>query len=212
MAEFRELFRVLKDASGDGEGLDVAQDGSAATNSKNGLVAVTAIDQSNNGALIQIQSEGAGVPVANQSVMTVKDSSGNLQYITTNADGRIPVTSELPGTPFQDNSIAAAVKGTDVDTAVLSLNTDETYDDIKVVASSAKPVLWRVKTINDATTDELLSFITGPGAYHFNWCFKNYQFDTGSSGTQEIKLTGNQLAGSGSNSDLHGFLSAIELA
>jgi len=208
MADERELFRTIKDSAGDGEAVDLRQQGDAVSSANSHMV-LGAEDASNNLDLLQVQAEGSAVPTKGQANLTVKDESGNLQYIPM-LDGRISVTSDIPGTIFEDNQTTTATKGTDVDSASLTLTASRVYDEVEIIVSSFKPVLWKLVQIDDATTTTLFSVVTGSGSFDFSKLFKNKQVTAGASGTQTLKITGNQLTGSGSDSDMHTYISCIE--
>lgn len=208
MADFKEVFKTLEDANTDGVGISKRSQGDA-VGTHNASIAFNAEDASNQVELLQIEAEGGDVPTKGQAVLPVKDENGDLQYIPM-TDGAIVVSSEVPGTPLTVQDTSAAVKGTDVDGASLSLTASKVHDEIKVICSSFKPVLWKLVQIDDATTSTLLTFVTGPGQFHFESLLKNLQVTAGATGTQTLKITGNQLTGTGSNSDLHSYISVIE--
>jgi len=181
MADSREIFRGLKDANGDGEAPDLREEGQAEGDAKS------------------------------SAILPVIDELGNLQYIPL-FKGKIPVTSEVPGNVLFGSGIVAATKGSDIEVAAVTMSgVSKTVDEIFMTLSSTKPVLWKMGLEDNGGLGTEWSVITGSGSFSFSMKLPNLQITGGGVGTQRIVVTGNQLTGSGTDSDLHGFVSAIEL-
>ena len=143
----------------------------------------------------------------NMPVLTVKDSSGNLQYIQTDAFGNIPVNAD-PGTPKSASAEVASTVGSFVDVTTLALVVSKTYDDCSAIGSSSFLTSWRLVQKDDAVETIIARFMTGPGAYSFPMANMNLRVVTGGSGTQSLILRGRQQ--NGATNDIFGTVSAVE--
>lgn len=182
MADEREVFSMLEDT-----------DGSGAAPSK--------------------KSEG-DVALASVAVpgLIAKDSSGNLKFLTLDADGKLPVSTETPGTCFNQNGTVISVKDTDVDVATITgLTISKAHTLVFALGSSTQPVYWKVVQTNDATETTILDFVTGSGQYSFQASDLSLDFTTGASGTQSIRVIGKQM-NRGKVSDLHATIKILEKA
>lgn len=182
MAEVRELFPTLEEASGAGAAPRVGQDGATAAGGINGQIG-----------------------------FAFKDSSGNVVLPQLDASGRISVTQAAPGTSLQDSSTATAgALNTPFDVSVITLTATESYVAKTQSSSSFQPTLWKMEQIDDATTTELARWVTGPG--DFNYCCTSdcIEFTAGASGTQQLKITATQLRGG--LTDAHAWQCALQKA
>ena len=99
---------------------------------------------------------------------------------------------------------------TDVDVATITLTADKNYDGIEALVCCTQDTYWKVVQEDDGTPAILADMITGAGQYSFEAIFKNIEFTAGSSGTQELKIIGNQL-GHGKASDLYATLTTYQV-
>ena len=181
MAEVAEIFNTLDDGAGAGEALRKVQIGDTVA-SKNGLIAIG-----------------------------FQDASGNATLPSLNGAGQLPVTLGSSGTPRRGAGSATPVAlNTDFDVLVVALPTLSKLHTLQYArADSFKPGVYRVEHNNNGTPDVLARFVVGSGDY--DGVVANcecIQFTTGASGTQELKIVGQQLRGG--LSDVQGTLCALE--
>jgi len=181
MADEREVFSILEDGTGVGSAPSKKSEGDVAA----GTVAVPGL--------------------------IAKDSSGNLKFLTLDANGKLPVSSDAPGTCLNQNGTVAGVVSTETDVAsITGLTISSDHNVVFALGAATKPVLWKIVQIDDATTNVLAEFITGPGQFSFQANELGIDFTSGAAGTQTLKLTGTQLRGP--STDMHGTIKAIEKA
>lgn len=200
---------VAKDPSGQYQLLPIQAEGSAVTG--NEVPTLPGKEQGGNWVHIAQATEGEAVAGDETPVLPCKDSSGNWAHIPLSADNKIAVTSEESGTgKFISGNATPGALLTDTTVATLTLTASESYKRIKMSASSSRTVLWTLVATDDATDTELARGISGPGDYSFEYVCEDIIYTAGATGTQEINLVGNQLYGP--LSDMHGIISALEIA
>lgn len=167
-------------------------------------------DATGEGTAPDAKSEG-DAPGQGLVGFSFKDSSGNVILPQLNSDGTIPVKSDAPGTPIRDSGSATpGALLTDTDVVTITLTANETYQLKKAGGSSFKSVVWRIEHNNNGTPDELARFVTGAGQYgQISEC-DCIEFTAGATGTQELKIIGQQV--SGKLSDMHAFACILDLA
>jgi len=180
MADERELFPILENADESGAGIPAGIEGSAA-------------------------------PTTTAPVMGAKDELGNLQYLPL-VGGKIPVETGAVsiGTQLRDSQVVTPVaKNTDTDVVTITLTPSAVYDMSDLVASSFQSCVWKLVHNNDGVEDELCRFVTGSGDLTHSSNL-DVTFTAGATGTQELKIIGNQVKGK--LSDMHASLVATERA
>ena len=167
MAEVAEVFRTLADdATGAGEPLISRVEGEASAG-KEGSIAFSYKDQSDNVVLPQLT-----------------------------AAGRVPVDVEPDGIPIDDFGTATpAGLNTDTTVATITLTVDETYDVSWFLISSFHDCIWKLKITDDVTVTEKEIGATGAGFFTHSSTPKCWEVAAGSSGTQTIELVAQQLRG-----------------
>lgn len=241
MADQRSVFTILEDdSSAAGVKLPARAEGDAV--SGNHVPAIIAKDSSGNYQLLQLRDQGdSAAGVDSVPVLPVKDSAGNLQlinardegdsvtgvdalpglvakdlseqfaYLKVNADGELIVAPNGGGTKKTGYATVTPAAINTLTTVVdLSLTTTEIYESILVRGSSTFPVLWEVVQVDDAVITVKDKFLTGSGQFTFMMPYEQLEITAGASGTQAIRLRATQL--SGSASDMHGYVEAIEKA
>lgn len=178
MADVRETFPVLEDANGEGVALREIQEGDSAA----------------------LKSGSLG--------FSFKDASGNAVLPTLTANGSIPTSSGAAATPLLARGQNAGSVGVDVDIAVLTLTANEKYEEIRANVSCFRESIFQIVQVDDATTTVLDEILVGPGQYTFSVDLKEYLITAGASGTQELKVIGQNLQKS---STMRARISASEL-
>ena len=210
MADTNEVFRHLEDASGEGIAHVGKAPGGAQSTDEQAPV-LPAVDGSGNLQNINVRDEGdSATGVDAQPALIAKDSSGNFAYITLDANGKIPVSSEDVGTTVQSlGGTATGIVGTAVQVADINLVVNEEYLCSIGVAGSTKATKWELQHLDDATTNVLETKISGPGDYNVKFELKA-EFTAGASGTQKLRIMGTQLRGPAT--DLYASVKAIQKA
>lgn len=178
--DFRESFPILEDATGEGVALSKSLEGDAAS----GKIAAT--------------------------VLTFKDSSGNLVHPQLDAAGRIKVTPSA-GVPVKARGEvpAGSASGTLATVAELVLTAEKTYVEIEALVSCRRDALFVLEQVDDAAVTVLEDVILGPGQYTFKTDLSSEEITAGASGTQKLRLRAyNLLAGAAGLSALRGTIAA----
>jgi hypothetical protein len=161
MADIRESFPILENAStGVGSAPHTSQNGDASA----GKVGLTA--------------------------WVFKDSSGNLVHPQLTSGGQISVTSDSNGTFRNAKGELAAGSATMVDVtgASLTLAVSKTFVKVSCVVSCLREALFNIVQINDVTTTVLAEVVIGPGQYSFQWCQPEFEIASGATGVQTLKI------------------------
>lgn len=178
MANIAELFNILHDAGTGG------------------------------GAAPELRVEGDS-PGDGLNVFTFKDSSGNLALPSLNTNGDIGVSLDEGITRKKAVGVAVGIVATDVDVAsITGLTVSKLHRRPFISVACTRTTLWSLVQIDDATTTILWYTITGSGSYSFSDYIEDLEFTTGASGTQTLKIVGNQLQSNPSN--LYGTLTIRE--
>lgn len=162
MAIEREVFPTLADTAGVGAALSKAAAGDAATG-KIGSVA-----------------------------LGFKDSSGNLVLPTLTSDGKLPVSTQSPGTC---KSVAAKNTGslTRVAVGTITLTATKTYSEIAFDVACSRTTLFELIHNNDGSEVELGYGMVGPGQFSHNFYEPCKEFVAGATGTQELIIYGTNI-------------------
>lgn len=165
----------------------------------------TLADASGDGAAPLASSAGDAGGAQGSQAYAYRDSSGNVIQPQLDAMGKIPVTLGSAGAKISGHATVTPADSNDTDVVTLTLAASTTYVISMASGSSTKSVLWKIEQTDDAATSDAHKFITGPGAFTQTDCCECIEITTGATGTQELKLIGNQIQG-GSLSDMHGSL------
>lgn len=178
MADIREVFPILQNASNEGVVPSEAQAGQLAT----GKIGIAAF--------------------------AFRDSLGALILPQLDVDGKLPVSTEAPGICVNATAEDAGSL-TEVDLASISLTINKTYAAIEAVVSCTRAAKFKIVQINDLTTTTLATLLTGPGQFTVNFSQNCLEISAGASGTQTLKITGQNLDKAAS---MYSTLSALERA
>ena len=179
MAETRETFTIIEDATAEGQALLSRQDGvtSAATGNHMGVLAF-------------------------------KDSTGNDVKPQLNASGQMPVTFASSGVPASNSAqVTMAALATEQDVAVITLAVDDVVEANMAMGSAFQDMVWVLYHDDNATLNELARFVTGAGDFSHVSNLSNIVFTAGASGTQRLVLRATQLRGK--LTDAHGTISLL---
>ena len=169
-------------------------------------------DANGNGVSPLVKQEGDVVGGNEVAVLAAKDSSGNNAKIPLGSDGRVPVSLAAIGTKLrQSGKATTGIPGSDVTVVTITLTVDEVYQMEYFNLSCMRECEWRIEHNDNGTPVVLLQGVTNPGANAASDCCDCIEFTAGSTGTQELKIIMNQLAG-GQHSDMYGNLCIIDLA
>jgi hypothetical protein len=165
MADVREVFPILQDASGAGIVADQMQSGFSPVG-KNGVL-----------------------------VFGFRDSSGNVVLPQLTSDGKLPVSSSTPGTQkdARDEVVGGDTSTSGVDVATITLTADKKYVDLQMLVSCSRSALFQAIWSDDGSETVLGDIILGPGQYTFGPYLTNVEFTAGSTGTQELILRARNL-------------------
>lgn len=129
---------------------------------------------------------------------TAKDINGDPQLICLDADGRVPVTSEAPGTCFHTDYACFDLTETagtpnEIQIGEVTINVTKVYKCFEANVSANVDTLWTLKYVDDAdgtpAETTLFQWITNPASP--NYCCKIECIDldtTGGTGTQKLRL------------------------
>lgn len=169
MADLREVFPVLEDIDGSGAAITKVVEGDSA----------------------------AGVFGA-VPALVAKNSTGDLQFITLDAQGRIPVSSEGAGILVRARGELAEGNATsgmaDVTGAVLNLEHGEDYSEISFVVSCTRETHAQLIFSNDGSETIMTDVILGPGQYTFESDLPKDKVTAGLIGAQQIKIVARNLS------------------
>jgi hypothetical protein len=211
-----QLVLPAKNSADDADYLEMRQEGDSVTGI-NGQIILPVHDDSDTARMIKTRPEDTnfppeeGIPV----LAFKKSSNGGAIYPTTDDAGAINVNIGGGGVRLSASATVAATKGSDIDVAVIGggvISPTDKISELEFSGSSLKPVLWKVVSVDDAlgtpVETVLFSFLTGSGQFTLNFKPSHLDYTAGATGEQRLKLTGNQISGSGSDSDLHGYIGA----
>lgn len=158
----REVFPTLADAAGVGAALTKSAAGDAAAG-KIGSVA-----------------------------LAFKDSSGNLVLPTLTSDGKVPVSTQSPGTC---KSVAGKNTGslTRVAVGTIALTGTKLYSEIAFDVACSRTTLYELIHNDDGSEVELGFAMVGPGQFSHNFYEPCKEFQAGATGTQELIIYGTNL-------------------
>jgi hypothetical protein len=214
MADNKTIFNPGKDDNGDGAAPHIKQRGQDGTGKD--MIPVLPV-QKNDDTLAQMLTRPEGDPAADEGfpVFSFKTESGDYIYPTTDNAGAINVNIGGGGSRISNYATVTATKGSDIDVALIDqtqISATDNISEIEIVASSSKPVLWKLVSIDDANgtpaETERLSFLSDSGEVTVIMKLNHLDYTAGATGDQNLVLRGNQLTGSGSDSDLHGYVGA----
>ncbi len=179
MADERELFSILEES-----------DGAGAAPAK--------------------KQEGDSPAAANGSIgFAFKDSSGNVILPSLDSNGKLPVSSDAPGTCRSAvGSITVAALATEEAVATITLTASADHTNMKANVSSTQPCKWRMEHNDNGTPMVLDHGISGSGQYTIQMS-PSCDFSAGT-GVQELKIYVEQLRGK--LSDAHASVSVLEKA
>ena len=210
MADERTSFPVLEDASTQvGKPWhQVAED--VAIAGKNLGPVVAAKDADDEFALMRVAAENTDdAPAVDAlAVMPVKDSAGKIQYISMNAQGKIPVSFDA-GDEKSAHGVVLGVLTTQTEVCKITLTADNVYQKIEALISCTRDCLFELVQKDDAAETVIADCLVGPGQYSFQIDLDGLGFTAGSTGTQELILYGTQNQGPAS--DMHGTIACVEL-
>lgn len=130
----------------------------------------------------------------------VKDSGGTPTLICLDSEGRVPVTSEAPGSFLCADAVTITpTDTTQSDVVTITGALTKCYDNFEWVTTSITETRWQLCYIDDAVgtpvTRTLAEWITGPGQYTVCCNLDGKKIDTtGQTGTQEFKIKGNAVS------------------
>lgn len=183
MAEVREVFASLEDAAGAGLALRRVVEGDAHT--------------------------GKSASAA----LSFVDPTGNLVYARTNAQKELIVSTESAQVATLSDSGQNAGSQTVQVLVTIPLLNDYVYRKIDYHGSCTRETYFEVVWIDDVggtpTETVLRRFRTGAGDYNDGANMGSIEFTSGSTGTQELQLRGQNLFGV--NSTFDGDLAVVEL-
>jgi len=180
MADERELFNTLEESNGAG-----------AAHAK--------------------KQEGDSPASANGSIgFAFKDSSGNVILPQLDINGKLPFSSDAPGTcKSAVGSVTVAALATEEAVATITLTASAVHTNMKANVSSTQPCKWRMEHNDSGTPTVIDHGISGSGQYTIKM-EPGCDFTAGGIGTQELKIFVEQLRGK--LSDAHASVSVLEKA
>lgn len=124
-----------------------------------------------------------------------RDSSGNVILPQLDSEGRVPVSFEGAGVEYAEAGELAAGSLTMVDItgASITLTTSKTYTTIKATVSCFRESVFQIIFDDNGTPTTLGKFRVGPGQYTFTWDGGKRKFTSGATGTQTLKVQGQNL-------------------
>lgn len=166
MADTKEIFNILEDASNNGTAPSAVAEGDAAAGK-------TAVD-----------------------VLVCKDASGNLQHIPLNASSQVPVSFDAGTVQAPQTAVVTVTAlDTDTDVVTATLSTSSSYKVNWFEASNNRPSRWELVQNDNASETTLANGWTNSGDYKWNSEGSCIQFTTGATGTQELIIRGQQDSG-----------------
>ena len=118
------------------------------------------------------------------------------------------------GNWLNDRSITPGVKESAELACDITLENDTDYSTVEFHVHSQKEVLWEIFRVDDLggadTRNEVLSFETGQGQQTHAFRLESESFKTPAAGVSVLRITGEQLVGSGSDSELHAYLGVLK--
>lgn len=187
-----ELFPILQDlATQEGVELAARQPGDAVSgNEAPVLVAETEGDLLQH---LQVRPEGAasGGITHNQVVLTSRRPAGTLHYLEQDEFGNLQVTLSGAGTKTTEAATANGVRDTPVSVAVITLTPGKTYQCNRLNVACRQSVEWSVIHNDDGAESYKGGTYTGPGDPNDSEIIVK-KFTAGGSGTQELKVCGEQ--------------------
>lgn len=135
------------------------------------------------------------------------DGFAVLPTLTT--DGKLPVTSDSAGVKVGGHATVTGVIGVETLITSATLLTDKLYKLDFLSGACTQTVLWTIKQNDNGVETPVHKFITGSGQYTEQLRPGCLEFDTGSTGPQEVKLYATQVKGS--PSDCHGTVCLLQI-
>lgn len=158
MSDVREVFPILAGVSGEGIDVSQMQEGWSPTG-KNGLIG-----------------------------FSFRDASGNVVLPMLTGDGKIPVSTQSPGTKLNARGEHAAGSLTEVTVtgAVIALTANKQYADLNLVCSSRRGALFQVIFDNNGSETVLVDAVVDAGEYTTGISLNDLVFTAGATGTQQL--------------------------
>lgn len=196
MADTSEVFKTLVDGSDNGVAQDRVVEGDTAA-SVNASNVLTVKDSAGNLQNINSRDEGDATSTVDAlPVLPAKDSSGNFAYIPLDSSGKIPVSSEDPGTVLQGSALATpAGLNTDTDVVTITLANSEDYKVLFSQAMSFRACTWEIVQNDNASETVIARGISGAGDFSWEASEPCFEFTSGGTGTQELIIRGQQKFG-----------------
>ena len=179
MAETRETFTIIEDATAEGQALLSRQDGVTSAASGN-----------------------------HAGVLAFKNSIGNDVKPQLNASGQLPVTFASSGVPASASAqVTMAALATEQDVVSITLAVDDVVEASMAMGSSFQDTVWVLYHDDAGSLNELARFVTGSGDFSHVANLLNVNFTAGAAGVQKLTLRANQLRGK--LTDAHGTISLL---
>lgn len=138
-----------------------------------------------------------------------RDSAGNVVLPQLDSENRLPVSFEGAGVEYSaQGEHAGSLSAVDVTGASLTLTTSKRYTNFTATVSCFRETIFSLVQIDDATTTVIEKWRVGPGQYTFTWNGGKKFFNSGASGTQTLKIQGQNLDKAAT---MNASLSALEL-
>lgn len=184
MADPRESFPVLENASGEGQALSQVFQGDSVSG-KSGAM-------------------GFGF----------QDTNGNAVAPRLTADGRLPVTQDSAGTPFKTRGEvpAGSASGTFATVASVTVNNSKVYTKFYGKVSCRQAALFQLVHTDNGTDNVLEEIVLDSGHYSESIIEPSMEVSGGSTGTQTISLRAFNLGSTpASRANLRGNVNFLEI-
>jgi hypothetical protein len=179
MADVREVFTTLEDATGEGISYLGKAPGAAQSTDEQAPV-LPAVDLAGNLQNIPRRSPGDadsdGVPG-----FSFQDSSNNLIRPTLNAMGELPVALSGGGTANSASAeITVAALNTEEDVVVITLANNDVVSASMAMGGAFRSCVFVLYHDDNATLNELARFVVGAGDFQHTANLLNISFTAGS--------------------------------
>lgn len=181
----RSVFTIIENAAGDG--LPLLGRAIDDANAGNHVPVLGAKNDAGNYRLIPLQSAGVAPGTDLLPVAGFRDNSGNLFLPQLDANNKLPVSLDDPGTiidGYAKNATPTADAANDVLT--LALNNSETYNSIKAILSCNNDCEWEIVHNDNGSETVIAGGLNGPGQVNAPCEFPGIEFTSGATGTQEL--------------------------
>lgn len=165
----------------------------------------------NEGEYVGRRQEGqAGAGINGLIGFSFKDQSGNVVLPTLTAEGKLPVDLQGAGTALKSRDLLGGT-ATLTEVTSITLTNDAVYRDVTFVVSCRRDAMFQVITEDNGADTIVYDAMVGPGQYTFTMRDQNFEHTAGSTGTQKIKIMGQNIgSGSGALSDMRASISIVE--